>query len=83
MFPPGWFGFDKYYYRGSSPYANFITVNFITVNFITANFITAIFQKFPNIQLIQNLANATFSQKKKLLQASTNAQGRGVKNCEN
>ena len=68
MFPPVWFGFDKYYYRGSSPYANFIT---------------AIFQKFPNIQLMQNLANATFSQEKKLLQASTNAQGRGVKNCEN
>ena len=62
MFPPVWFGFDKYYYMGTSPYANFITVNFIT-----ANFITAIFQKFPNIQLMQNLANATFSQEKKLL----------------
>ena len=49
-------------YGGFSPYANFITVNFIT-----ANFITAIFQKFPNIQLMQNLDNATFSQEKKLL----------------
>ena len=32
-------------YRGSSPYANFIT----------ANFITAIFQNFPNIQLMRFL----------------------------